>query len=72
MMRQRVKLAGLLPALGALAGVLASLPALAQTWDETVAAAKKEGKVVFYNNLQPNGIEPLLAKFRAAVPGIQP
>jgi iron(III) transport system substrate-binding protein len=78
MTRQELQLAGLLPALGAfvaasvLAGVLASLPASAQTWDETVAAAKKEGKVVFYNNLQPNGIEPLLAKFRAAVPGIQP
>jgi iron(III) transport system substrate-binding protein len=78
MTRQKLQLAGLLPALGAfaaagvLAGVLASLPASAQTWDETVAAAKKEGKVVFYNNLQPNGIEPLLAKFRAAVPGIQP
>jgi iron(III) transport system substrate-binding protein len=78
MTRQKLKPGRLLPALGAfavasvLAGVLASLPASAQTWDETVAAAKKEGKVVFYNNLQPNGIEPLLAKFRAAVPGIQP
>jgi iron(III) transport system substrate-binding protein len=78
MTRQKLQLGLLLPALGAfavasvLAGVLASLPASAQTWDETVAAAKKEGKVVFYNNLQPNGIEPLLAKFRAAVPGIQP
>ena len=33
--------------------------------------AKKEGKVVFYNNLQPNGIEPLLQKFREAYPDIQ-
>jgi iron(III) transport system substrate-binding protein len=78
MMRRHLKLVRLLPGLAAttavitLAGVLASAPARAQTWDETVAAAKKEGKVVFYNNLQPNGIEPLLAKFRAAVPGIQP
>src|SRR5215212_7745183 len=46
-------------------------PAAAQSWDEVVAAAKKEGKVVFYNNLQPNGIEPLLQKFREANPGIQ-
>lgn len=34
-------------------------------------AAKKEGKVVVYNNWQPNGIEPLLQKFRDANPGIQ-
>ena len=46
-------------------------PAAAQSWDETVAAAKKEGKVVFYNNLQPNGIEPLLQKFRDKYPEIQ-
>jgi iron(III) transport system substrate-binding protein len=43
----------------------------AQSWDETVAAAKKEGKIVFYNNLQPNGIEPLLQKFRDKYPEIQ-
>ncbi len=78
MTRQKLQPGRLVPALGAfvaasvLAGGMALLPASAQTWDETVAAAKKEGKVVFYNNLQPNGIEPLLAKFRAAVPGIQP
>jgi iron(III) transport system substrate-binding protein len=48
-----------------------SAPAAAQSWPEVVAAAKKEGKVVFYNNLQPNGIEPLLQKFREANPGIQ-
>lgn len=42
-----------------------------ENWDAVVAAAKKEGKVVFYNNLQPNGIEPLLAKFREDNPGIQ-
>src|SRR5918998_1675485 len=56
----------------AAATVLAlALPAHAQSWDEVVAAAKKEGKIVFYNNLQPNGIEPLLQKFREAYPGIQ-
>ncbi len=42
-----------------------------QSWQDVVAAAKKEGKVVFYNNLQPNGIEPLLQKFQAANPGIR-
>jgi iron(III) transport system substrate-binding protein len=54
----------------ALAAAVAS-PASAQSWDETVAAAKKEGKIVFYNNLQPNGIEPLLQKFRDKYPEIQ-
>lgn len=38
---------------------------------DVVEAAKREGRVVFYNNLQPNGIEPLFQKFRDAVPGIQ-
>ena len=51
------------------AGVIAT-SASAQSWNEVVAAAKKEGKVVFYNNLQPNGIEPLLAKFREDYPDI--
>lgn len=46
--------------------------AQAQSWEDVVAAAKKEGKVVFYNNLQPNGIEPLLSKFREAYPEIAP
>lgn len=54
----------------ALAAVVTT-PVKAQSWDETVAAAKKEGKVVFYNNLQPNGIEPLLQKFRDKYPEIQ-
>lgn len=44
--------------------------AQSQSWDEVVAAARKEGKVVFYCNLQPNGIEPLLATFRKAYPEI--
>jgi iron(III) transport system substrate-binding protein len=45
--------------------------ARAESWDDVVAAAKKEGRVVFYNNLQPNGIEPLLQKFRSAYPDIK-
>ena len=49
----------------------ATSAAPAQSWSDVVAAAKKEGKVVFYNNLQPNGIEPLLQKFREAYPEIQ-
>jgi iron(III) transport system substrate-binding protein len=53
------------------AGVLVAPVASAQSWDDVVAAGNKEGTVVFYNNLQPNGIEPLLSKFREAYPGIQ-
>lgn len=67
-------------ALGALLGYAvaagltlgAAFPAAAQTWEETVAAANKEGRIVFYNNLQPNGIEPLLAAFQEAYPDIRP
>jgi iron(III) transport system substrate-binding protein len=42
-----------------------------QPWSEVVAAARREGSVVFYNNLQPNGIEPLLQRFHEANPGIR-
>lgn len=55
-------------------GIAAAAPAMAQatpSWAETVAAARREGRVVFYNNLQPNGIEPLLQLFREANPGIR-
>src|SRR5918995_4103575 len=58
-------------AMAAAALLALASPAFAQSWDEVVAGAKKEGKVVFYNNLQPNGIEPLLQKFREAHPYIQ-
>lgn len=47
-------------------------PVAAQSWEETVAAANKEGSITFYNNLQPNGIEPLLAEFNKAYPEIVP
>lgn len=43
----------------------------AEKWSDVVAAAKKEGKVVFYHNITPKGIEPILKKFREANPGIQ-
>jgi iron(III) transport system substrate-binding protein len=56
--------------LAALALTLA--PAMAQEdWAKVVEAAKAEGVVVFYSTLQPNGIEPLLQKFREANPGIR-
>jgi len=76
MMHRSSKPARALARLAVLAAAIlmtsAAATALAQSWDEIVAAARKEGKVVFYNNLQPNGIEPLLASFRKAHPDIQP
>ena len=57
-------------AAGCLAAVLGASSAGADMPAETVAAAQKEGRVLFYNNLQPNGIEPLLQRFRTARPGI--
>ncbi len=42
-----------------------------QDWSQIVGAARREGRVVFYCNLQPNGIEPLLQTFREANPGIR-
>jgi iron(III) transport system substrate-binding protein len=42
-----------------------------ENWDQVVAAAEKEGTVTLYSNLQPNGIEPLLQKFREAYPKIK-
>ncbi len=42
----------------------------ATDWAAVEAAAKTEGRVTFYNNLQPNGIEPLIAKFSEDYPDI--
>lgn len=50
---------------------LAAAPALAQSWDEVVAGAKKEGKMTLYHNIRPAGIEVILQKFRAKHPEIQ-
>jgi iron(III) transport system substrate-binding protein len=55
-------------------GALAAGGAAAQetgNWAQVVSAARREGRVVFYCNLQPNGIEPLLQLFREANPGIR-
>ncbi len=46
-------------------------PARAQSWDEVVAGAKKEGKMTLYHNIRPAGIEVILQKFRAKYPEIQ-
>jgi hypothetical protein len=43
----------------------------AEDWSAVVAGARREGRVVFYCNLQPNGIEPLLQLFREANSGIR-
>lgn len=50
---------------------LAAHGARAESWDDVVQAAKKEGSVVFYYNVVPTCIDPLMADFRAANPGIQ-
>ncbi|MET0528824.1 MAG: extracellular solute-binding protein [Microvirga sp.] len=79
MLSARTRIRGSLKLLAAAAGacvaaalVVPAATAQTQSWDQVVAAAKKEGRLTFYNNLQPNGIEPLLAKFREAYPEIQP
>jgi iron(III) transport system substrate-binding protein len=54
--------------LGLAGGAAAQQP---QDWAQVVAGARREGRVVFYCNLQPNGIEPLLQLFREANPGIR-
>lgn len=50
---------------------MVTVEARAQSWDEVIAAAKKEGRMTLYHNLRPAGVEELLQKFRGAVPGIQ-
>jgi len=57
-------------AIAALASI-APGSAIAQSWDEVVAAAKKEGKLSLYHNIRPAGIEVILQKFRAKYPEIQ-
>jgi iron(III) transport system substrate-binding protein len=67
---RRTALAGLgaTMALGALAPSSATA---AEDWAAVQAAALKEGKLSFYHNLRPQGVEALLAEFRKAYPGIQ-
>ena len=60
---------GVLAGGSALALSAAVAPARAQTGLD-MEAARREGKVVIYNNWQPNGIEPLLQKFREANPKV--
>lgn len=48
-----------------------SAGAFAETWDDVVAAAKKEGKLVWYTNQRVQSIEPLLERFREAYPEIE-
>jgi hypothetical protein len=42
-----------------------------EDWPAVQAAAVKEGKLSFYHNLRPQGVEQLLIEFRKANPGIQ-
>jgi hypothetical protein len=58
-----------------LCGALLLLPvtAMAQTndWPAIEAAARKEGKVMLYQNLNPAGAERLANEFRKAYPAIK-
>ncbi len=45
--------------------------AVAQSWTEVEAAAKKEAKLTLYHNIRPAGIEEILKKFRVKYPEIQ-
>src|SRR3982074_1229412 len=56
-------------ALGALAP--SRVMAATEDWPAGQAAALKEGKLSFYHNLPPQGVEPFLVQFRKANPGIQ-
>jgi iron(III) transport system substrate-binding protein len=58
----------LVGAVAVLAAGLSGGSALAQSWDEVVAAAKKEGKLTLYHNLRPAGVEVLLKTFRKSSP----
>ena len=50
---------------------VSGVPAFAQSWDQVVAAAEKEGKLTLYHNIRPAGIEVILQKFRGKFPKIQ-
>jgi iron(III) transport system substrate-binding protein len=71
-LRRRTLIGGVgLTTLGPLAPFGSALAQAGATWPDIVAGARREGRVVFYCNLQPNGIEPLLQRFREANPGIR-
>lgn len=60
--------------LAAFAALAAAAPLRAQAaedWAAIQAAARTEGALSLYHNLRPQGVEPLLAEFRRANPGIQ-
>jgi iron(III) transport system substrate-binding protein len=66
-MTRRTILAGL----GATIALAPFGAAAAEDWPAVQAAAVKEGKLSFYHNIRPQGVEQLLAEFRKANPGIQ-
>jgi iron(III) transport system substrate-binding protein len=67
---RRAALGGLRAAL-VLAALVPFAAMAAEDWPAVQAAALKEGKLSFYHNLRPQGVEALLAEFRKANPGIQ-
>ena len=59
-------------ALALLMGAALPCPArAAEDWVGVQEAARKEGRLSFYHNLRPQGVETLLAEFRKANTGIQ-
>lgn len=53
------------------ATLLGPSAAVAQSWAEVEAAARKEGRLTLYHNIRPAGIDELLKRFRAKYPEIQ-
>src|SRR5258708_2175238 len=67
---RRTALAGL-GAAAAFAAFAPRVASAAEDWSAVQSDALKEGKVSFYHNLRPQGVEQLLVEFRKANPGIQ-
>lgn len=62
--------------IGLVTGLVIAIAALsstarAQNWSAVEAAAKQEGTLTLYHNLRPVGVEPLMAEFQRAHPGIR-
>lgn len=54
-----------------LLGAVPCAAGAADGWAAVQEAARQEGRLSFYHNLRPQGVETLMAAFRQAVPGIQ-
>lgn len=57
--------------LTALLALSATPAGAAEEWAGVEAAARKDGRIVFYHNMRPQGAEILLGDFRKTYPGIE-